>query len=437
MSNQKNTTNRTEKEVLFVYRSTKKSLKQIVISLVLTCHSSERGVVEFLRDTFDYVISPATVHNIIKEFSERAKKIQEQEDLSAIQVAALDEIYQGGKPVLEGVCVRSGYAFLTVLENSRDSDTWEFHLVERGEKGLKPHETIADGGPGIRAGQDKALPGTPCFADVFHAFRDFGKVVFFCENRALALLGKDYAHQKKMARSKNITDEFFKEGEEARMKAKQALYVANNLSILYKWFREDVLCRVGPKLEVRYMLFDFIMQELKKLESSDSPRIKKIRCKQENQRNNLLMFAGKNDQDLQALAKKHSIDPLIIRQAYELQARSHASSSYWTEDKRLREKLGSLYRAVLQEVGKIIKNTVRASSIVENLNSRLRNYFFLRKNFGQGSLDLLRFYFNHKRFMRSEHPEHVGKSPAELLSGKSGIHWLEMLGFSLFKQIAA
>jgi hypothetical protein len=36
------------------------------------------------------------------------------------------------------------------------------------------------------------------------------------------------------------------------------------------------------------------------------------------------------------------------------------------------------------------------------------------------------------RFLRSEHPERVGKSPAELLSGQSHPHWLQMLGFTLF-----
>ena len=32
---------------------------------------------------------------------------------------------------------------------------------------------------------------------------------------------------------------------------------------------------------------------------------------------------------------------------------------------------------------------MRASSIVENLNSRLRNYFFLKKQLGVGYLNLL------------------------------------------------
>ncbi|MDJ0590074.1 MAG: hypothetical protein QNJ72_08790 [Pleurocapsa sp. MO_226.B13] len=38
--------------------------------------------------------------------------------------------------------------------------------------------------------------------------------------------------------------------------------------------------------------------------------------------------------------------------------------------------------------------------------------------------------------MRSEHPEREGKSPTELLTGESHSHWLELLGFDLFRQPA-
>ncbi len=37
---------------------------------------------------------------------------------------------------------------------------------------------------------------------------------------------------------------------------------------------------------------------------------------------------------------------------------------------------------------------------------------------------------------RSEHPEREGKSPTELFTGESHSHWLELLGFDLFRQPA-
>ena len=78
--------------------------------------------------------------------------------------------------------------------------------------------------------------------------------------------------------------------------------------------------------------------------------------------------------------------------------------------------------------------TIRASSVIENLNSRLRAYFFLRRHLGPDYLALLQFFLNHRRFLRSERPERVGKRPAELLAGEAHPHWLEMLGYTRFSR---
>ena len=77
---------------------------------------------------------------------------------------------------------------------------------------------------------------------------------------------------------------------------------------------------------------------------------------------------------------------------------------------------------------------VRASSVVENINSRLRGYFFLRRQLGADYLELLRFFLNHRRLPRSEREERVGKRPAELLSGQEHPHWLELLGYQPFRR---
>ena len=80
----------------------------------------------------------------------------------------------------------------------------------------------------------------------------------------------------------------------------------------------------------------------------------------------------------------------------------------------------------------LAQGTIRASSLVENLNSRLRSYFFLRRHLGSDYLALLQFFLNHRRLERSDRPERVGKTPAELLTGQSHPHWLEMLGYTRF-----
>jgi hypothetical protein len=79
--------------------------------------------------------------------------------------------------------------------------------------------------------------------------------------------------------------------------------------------------------------------------------------------------------------------------------------------------------------------TPRSSSLVENLNSRLRSYFTLRRHLG-GSylvLYLLRFFLNYRRFIRSQRAERSGKSPRELMTGQNHPHWLTLLGHGLIQ----
>jgi hypothetical protein len=63
--------------------------------------------------------------------------------------------------------------------------------------------------------------------------------------------------------------------------------------------------------------------------------------------------------------------------------------------------------------------TSRSRSLVENLNSRLRTGFTLRRHLGGAYLSLLQFFLNHRRFMRSQRAARNGKSPRELMTGRA------------------
>jgi hypothetical protein len=63
-------------EVLFYLPVTTAWLRQLVLALVLICHSSTRGVVELLRDLFDHPISLGTVHNIVHSAVEPARALR-------------------------------------------------------------------------------------------------------------------------------------------------------------------------------------------------------------------------------------------------------------------------------------------------------------------------------------------------------------------------
>jgi hypothetical protein len=106
----------------------------------------------------------------------------------------------------------------------------------------------------------------------------------------------------------------------------------------------------------------------------------------------------------------------------------------WQQEASLRHPLGQRYFALSQALEKVRRRTVRTSSLVENLNSRLRSYFFLRRQLGNNYLGLLQFFLNHRRLQRSQCPERANKTPAELLTGQSHPHWIELLGHRRFSR---
>jgi len=90
--------------------------------------------------------------------------------------------------------------------------------------------------------------------------------------------------------------------------------------------------------------------------------------------------------------------------------------------------MGGKFHALFDTVSRAMADTPRSSSLVENLNLRLRTYFTLRYHLGGSYLELLCFFLNHRRLLRSWRAERQRKSPWELMTGSGHPHWLTLLG---------
>lgn len=424
-------------DVLFHIPVTKNWIHQVALSAILHCHSSYRGVVDFLRDTCDYGLSVGTVHNMVTAAIEKARLVNAQEDLSAIHVGAHDEIFQGD-PVLVGMDPLSTYCYLLVQEPSRDGTTWGVHLLDLSERGLRLDYTVADAGKGLRAGQAEAWPTIPCRGDVFHAEREIGKMATYLENRAYGCIGAREKLERKMqqARKKSKGQSFSKRLAIARKEEALALQLAEDMHVLAEWMRQDVLSLRGPEAQTRRELFDFIIAEMRVREHLAPHRIRAIRVALENQRDDLLAFAEDIDEQLLAIAKQQHVSLGDVREVFELGHFTPVDPVHWQKDSALWKRLGCRYPLLREAVEQVVEKTVRASSMVENLNSRLRCYFFLRRQVGPDYLELLRFFLNHRCYPRSRKQARAGKSPAEILHGEIFPNWLEQLGFTRFRGAA-
>jgi len=424
-------------KVLFHLPVTKPWLRQFVLAQVLIGHTSFRGVAEILDAVFDYRdMSIATIHNIIRDAVDPACLINNAHDLTTIRVGAHDEIYQAGRPVLVGADIDSTFCYLLAMADACDETTWGVHLLDLAERGLRPDRTIADGGKALRAGQAAAWPGIPCNGDVFHAEYDLGKLAYYLDNRAAGCTAARRALEGQMARLKRRGkgNTLSKRLAVARQAEQQALDLAGDMRALSDWMQKDILSLAGPPLATRGELFAFVVEELQRREPLCPHRIRPVRRMLENHRENLLAFVGILDERLEEVAQWLGVPPPLVHAVCEWLNTDPNTPAHWQQHGRLCRRLGERFRPTEQAVRNVLAETPRASSIIENLNSRLRNYFFLRRKLGEPYLELLQFFLNHRRFLRSECPERVGKSPAELLTGQPHPHWLELLGYERFHQ---
>jgi hypothetical protein len=425
-------------QLLFWLPVTKPWLRQLVLALLLICHCSLRGVTELLNDLFDYPLSLGSVHNILHQAVATARQVIDQQDLAAVRLGAHDEIFQARWPVLVGADVASTYCYLLSLEEHRDADTWGVRLLELSQRGFHPEATIADFAGGLRSGQAEVMPEVPCRGDVFHALQTATPLVRYLENRAYDAIASRSHLQERQARTEHRhgRKDLSLAGQlrHAREAETQTMTLAEEVAALIGWLRQDVLAVAGPDYANRCALYDWIVAELRIREPQCPHKIRPVRCLLENQRDALLAFAKQLDQDLQTLAEQCAVPAALVEEVRQVLSLATHRPQRWQREKALWQRWGWQYSVVREAVTELLGQVVRASSVIENLNSRLRNYFYLRRHLGGDYLALLQFFLNHRRFVRSEHPERQGKSPAELLTGKTQPHWLESLGYTRFSR---
>jgi len=425
-------------KVLFHLPVTKHWLRQFILGLVLIGHCPLRAIVELLRDFFDYDISLGTVHNIVRAAVDLARQVNSQQDLSAVRVGAHDEIFQNRQPVLVGVDALTSYCYLLSLEEHRDADTWGVHLLDLQQQGLHPETFVGDAGSGLRAGLKATLPDVPCRSDVFHALKEVQDVAGTLENKAYRAMNTHSDLERKIAsqqrRGVPIDSSLVCQLVDAAKEQTRAIHLADDVAWLARWLRQDVLAWTGPCHPDRLALYDFIRMELEARVDQAAYLIRPLVTYLKNQRKDLLDFAAQLDRDFAALADAAQVAPELVRELFALQNLDRDNPQRWYRDAILRQILGKHYFPLSQALEEVRHRTVRASSVVENLNSRLRDYFFLRQNLGNDYLALLQFFLNHRRFVRSEHPERVNKSPTELLTHQSHPHWVELLGYTRFSR---
>ena len=422
---------------LFFLPVTKPFIYQVVLALLLICKSSYRDVIQFIHDIFDYPISVGQIANLFEMASSQAASINKGYDLSNIKNSASDECFHRNKPILAVVDIPSRFCAMLTKEDFRDSDAWGVSLLDIMDQGYQPEVNISDQGPGIKSAYEIVLPETHLRFDHFHMIKASKDLLRCLKNRKESATTKAIALYTKMEKAKEK-----KQGQQLStklavanksMKDTQALF--ENVDVLCTWLQYDVLQLPGNNPNDREMLYDFIIDELSQVEELHHRVAEYVRSLK-HQKKHLLAVSHTLHSSFQKIAAKYkvSIDDIwaiCYGTRYDIQA-----PNYHFYSQLLADKIGACYELIEDEVLAIMASTYRCSSMIENFNSRLRPYLDERKQVTNRQLTLYQFILNHRPFQRSFHPHLVGKSPAEALTGKPHLHWLELLGYQRFQQAA-
>lgn len=426
------------KKILYHVPVSKGWIMIVVICLMLYARCPFRGIRRFLKVTLDYDISQGSIHNISKFAIEKAEELHAEEDLSDVKLSAHDEKYHYNQPILSGTDIRSLYCYLLKQEDSCDGESWAINLWDLQKKSFSPERVYADKGSGLHAGHQLVMPELPYHRDHFHIIQDLMDLRRYFRNRLKTavtylqaqeskfyeamLKGNDGLHERSLAQA--VSEE------------QQARFLSLSIDTLVNWMHHDVLEKAGPSLETRTDMYNFIVEELKKLELIHPHRIYSVRIMLKNAISLALAFTIVLENKFIVIAKNNQCSINILWKVAELQRCKEGSMKYAVRSLPLHDELGDNFYEVEEAVVEALDSTERTSSMAENLHSRISPYLLIRRQVGNGFLGLLRFFLNHEELERSAKSYREKKTPCQILTGKSHPHWIEMLGLQLFKRAA-
>ena len=405
----------------------RKTIDRMILSLALDCQSPIDGIVRFFETVIvKKTVSAGYISVVIADAAKRARAFDDQIDLSGIRQGANDEIFQCGIPVLTGVDAESTYTYLLEEASDRSAETWAVYMDDRKDHGLNLEVSINDGGTGMMAGIPRVFPDAQIQADTFHAAYNMGKEISRLERKAHKFIKNEQALKDNLAGKKpRVKNKEILDG--LQPKVADAIELYDILFILYTWFKE-LLSFSGYSMAETFDLATWVLREMDML-SADIPRLRGEIAKARKALPSLLSFIGRLERRMESTAQETGLPVEGFRLMY--RQLSYAQGGLESNESLYRQVLvfGNRYDEARCEFERMLSSVKKASSLVENLNGRIRVFIEVKRVIPSRFFILLKVYFNTRRYKRSRCKERVGKSPLELLTGTSQPEFLEAIGY--------
>ena len=403
-----------QSDVLFHLPVSKKWIESLVLGLMLITRASYRSIKTLLNDIFDSPISLGKIHNIFRAAADTASEINNSIDLSNIDNLCADELFHQNKPILNAIDAYSYYCCILSINDHRDGDTWGVHLLDAKDQGLNPRVIISDQADGLVSAQELVFPGIVHRYDNFHLSRMLMDLRRFYRNRFQSSI-TDRKHIERRIENRLAVDPNALLGAVAL--EQKLRHISTTIDQLISWLEHDILNKAGLQHQDREMLYDFILEEFRKLEQIETHRISSACTTLENKKISSLSYVKELEERFIWIAQQHNIPVDWVWEMAQLQRCDYLGDTYAIRMLPLCKMLGNQFDELEDDVLIALDATERTSSAVENQNSRVKRYSKQRNHVDNHFLNLLRFYLNHSSFTCSSREDRKGKSPREILSG--------------------
>jgi len=340
-----------------------------------------------------------------------------------------DEIFALHVPILLTIDARSTTILNIELASDRSAETWRAHFDALAEHQFFSLGMASDRGLGLVAGYQAACDMALWVADYFHEFRDLFEVLHQLERKAYAAIVKEHDAAQKFAQAKSESNlaKRLQQYDTAHHACEQAIALYDHLAMLLHLLREALyLCSPHGRLRTVENVRSELILLLDMIAELDCAAITTTLKPIYTHIDDIVVPFKQVEAiatALRAVVPHDALEFLVL-------AWHHAHFVYQAGSKQKayhqRERdfwlacaeglLGDAFDTLKALVFDQLDSIVRASSLVEMVNSLIRPYLNSCKGqITQETLNLIMFYHNHRRYKSGKRQ---GKAPLELLIGK-------------------
>ena len=431
-----------------------------VLVLYLHHQATLSSIADTFKAFFNQAISIGKISSIINFIGSLLPTSDIIDDKDTKLIIICDEIYTGlNQPILVVMCPQTGYILSMTLANSRDHLSWGYVYLEMTDNDTgKIIRVSCDLGTGMQKAIADLIGQHLFRYDLMHYLQPLIKSYGRLRNRVQKAWKQLLTLETKVADYLQSTEYQLayrlREDQEGKHKWEQAQ------AKLHKW--EQKIAAQYQHLETLCQLEEEVAELIQAIRDCLSiadqdgclrtkaevqaqmevllaygllladPQIRKA-CK--SLKRNLASAIGYFEEVQQAdeqISKEITDDFLknVLVYVYQLERKIRATKKYaykkalqqayegWIND--LVAAIGQqAFDRLYQCVKQALRTVIRSSSLVENINGRIRRFdLAARGQLNQNRLNLIRFYLNHKVLERSEHRDRKGYSAYQLFKDK-------------------